>query len=512
MEKRRKHGNFLFLSVNENKIKDVEEKFTMNKKLVASITTALVMGAFGTTFAAPADSFSDVPKDHWAYQAVQELAKDGVIQGYSDSEFKGDRPLTRYEFSMVVAKAIDNFETASENDKATIDKLSAEFAGELNRLGKRVAVVEKKTNTWIEGESRVRYLNDNSNTGKSLKGSDKFDFRHRVSIKGNVDDKISYTGRLVVEDKFGDMSKQADGSKGSEVRLDIANVTVKDSLGFDRIRVGRAPMDTIGHGLIGKPNNVDGILLEKNFGNTKMKLFTGDPEVNANADYADGSLGNAQQITTVDFTQKLNDKMNLGLGYFWSDAMATAKPNGTGDLNIDSITAGATGYTSSKGASVAFDYKLGKYTLMTDYMMTKLDGVAAGSRLSDSPKGWAVQISNSVGPKVYYNAVNLVDKTKAGTDAWMFGYRSIDAGAVPHGVGGFNTIGVAYAGPTNPYNVFTHGTDNVNVWSFVYQNVLRKNVIMTLEYQDFKIKDQSLTGLTSKKLDKTFKAQFEFWY
>jgi hypothetical protein len=501
---------FFCLSVNDNKIKDVEENFIMNKKLIASITTALVMGAFGTTFAAPADSFSDVPKDHWAYQAVQELAKDGVIQGYSDNEFKGDRPLTRYEFSMVVAKAIDNFETASEQDKATIDKLSAEFAGELNRLGKRVATVEKKTNTWIEGESRVRYLSDNSNTGRSLKGADKFDFRHRISIKGNVDDKISYNGRLVVEDKFGNLSQQTDGSKGSEVRLDIANITIKDSLGFDKIRVGRAPMDTIGHALLGRPNDVDGILLEKNFGNTKMRLFTGDPEP---ADtYSAGMTGNAQQLTTVDFTQRLNDKMNLGLGYFWSDAFGTASPNGLGDLNIDSTTAGTTGYTSSKGASVAFDYKLGKYTLMTDYLMTKLDGVAAGSRLSDSPKGWAVQFSNSVGPKVYYNAVNLVDKTKPGTDAWLIGYRSIDAGAVPNAVGGFNTIGVAYAGPTNPYSIFNHATDNVNVWSFVYQNVLRKNVIMTLEYQDFKIKDQSLTNLSSKELDKTFKAQFEFFY
>lgn len=481
----------------------------MNKNLTASIAAMLIIGSFGITFAAPEDSFRDVPKEHWAYQAVQELAKDGILQGYSDHEFKGERPLTRYEFSMVVAKAIDQFETADEHDKAIIDKLSAEFAGELNRLGKRVTIVEKKTNTWIEGESRVRYLHDSSNTGKSLKGSDKFDFRHRISVKGNVNEKMSYTGRLVVEDKFGDMSGQKDGSKGSEVRLDIANITIKDSFGIDKIRVGRSPMDTIGHGLIGKPNNVDGILLEKNFGDTKLKLFTGDPEVNSNVDYADGSLGNAQQITTVDFTQKLNDKMNVGLGYYWSDASATAAKNGTGDLNIHGI--GGKAYNSAKGASLAFDWKLGKYTLISDYIMTKLDGVTLGNGLSDNPKGWAVQFSNSVGPKVYYNAVNLVDKSKSGTDAWMIGYRSIDAGAVPHGVGGFNTIGVAYV-PNNPYSVFTHGTDNVNVWSFVYQNVVRKNVIMTLEYQDFRIKDQSLTNLTSKKLDKTFKAQFEFWY
>lgn len=499
-KKQRKHGNFLFLSVNKNKIKDVEENFTMNKKLVASITTALVMGAFGTTFAAPADSFSDVPKDHWAYQAVQALAKDGVIQGYSDNEFKGDRPLTRYEFSMVVAKAIDNFENASDSDKATIDKLSAEFAGELNRLGKRVAVVEKKTNTWIGGETRVRIMGNNPKQpgAKALKGSDKFDFRQRITIKGDIDKDTSFAGRLVASGKMG-----ADtGASGSNVYLDLANITVKDAFGFDKIRVGRTPMDSIGHGLIGKPQNVDGLLFEKKFGDTNFKAYTGNPEPSE-------ANGNSQQITTTEFTQKLNDKMNFGVGYFWSDAVATEKANGTGDLNIDGPATAKNAYTSSKGTSLAFDWKMGKYTLIADYLMTNLEGVT-DSRLSSSPKGWAIQFGTIVGPQIYYNANMLVDKTKKGADGWMVSYRSVDAGAVPNAVGGFNTMGAAYS--TDPYNVFTHATDNVNVLFLAYQKVLRPNVVMSLEYQDFKIKDKSLTNLSSKDLDKTYQAKFQFWY
>jgi hypothetical protein len=472
----------------------------MNKKLVASITTALVMGAFGTTFAAPADSFNDVPKDHWAYQAVQDLAKDGVIQGYGDNEFKGDRPLTRYEFSMVVAKAIDNFEKASDSDKAKIDKLSAEFAGELNRLGKRVAVVEKKTNTWIGGETRVRVMgNDTKQAGaKELKGSDKFDFRQRITVRGDIDKDTSFAGRLTASGKMG----AADSTSGSTVYLDIANITVKDAFGFDRVRVGRAAMDSIGHNLIGKPQNVDGIFLEKKFGDTNFRAYTANPEPSE-------ANGNSQQISTVDFTQKLNDNMNFGVGYYWSDAVATEKGNGLGDLNISGPATAKNAYTSSKGTNLAFDWKMGKYTLIADYLMTNLEGVT-DNRLSSSPKGWAVQFGTIVGPKIYYNSNMLVDKTKKGADGWMVSYRSIDAGAIPNAVGGFNTMGVAYA--ADPYSVFTHASDNVNVLYLAYQKVLRQNVVMSLEYQDFKIKDLGLTNLSSKDLGQTYQAKFQFWY
>ncbi|WP_443868635.1 S-layer homology domain-containing protein, partial [Mitsuokella multacida] len=53
----------------------------MKKTLVSALTTALVVGAASTTFAA-ANPFSDVPADHWAYDAVSQLAADGVIEGY----------------------------------------------------------------------------------------------------------------------------------------------------------------------------------------------------------------------------------------------------------------------------------------------------------------------------------------------------------------------------------------------------------------------------------------------
>ena len=112
----------------------------MKKTLVSALTTALVVGAASTTFAA-SNPFSDVPADHWAYDAVSQLAADGVIDGYGDSTFKGNRNITRYEMAQMVAKAMAK--NTSGADKALVDKLAAEFAAELNNLGVRVANLER---------------------------------------------------------------------------------------------------------------------------------------------------------------------------------------------------------------------------------------------------------------------------------------------------------------------------------------------------------------------------------
>ena len=66
----------------------------MKKTLVSALTATLVVGAASTTFAA-ANPFSDVPTDHWAYDAVAQLARDGVIEGYGDTTFQGESAITR---------------------------------------------------------------------------------------------------------------------------------------------------------------------------------------------------------------------------------------------------------------------------------------------------------------------------------------------------------------------------------------------------------------------------------
>ena len=168
-------------------------------------------------------------------------------------------------------------------------------------------------------------------------------------------------------------------------------------------------------------------------------------------------------------------------------------------------------FDSSKGFDISAKYQFAGLTLLGDYVGSKLKNATSG--LPNDPKGWVVQLSNGTGPgatAAYYSALPLVNVKKEGESAWAVSYRSVDAGALPGGAGGFDTQAVAY--PTNPYNVFLKSSDNVNVLFLSYEYVMAPNVVMSLEWQDFKIKNQSLTNLTDKKLDQTYMLKFEFFY
>ena len=126
----------------------------MKKTLVSALATALVVGAASTTFAA-ANPFSDVPRDHWAYDAVTQLAADGVVEGYGDGTYRGDRNITRYEMAQMVAKAMAK-ENMPVSDRALVDRLAAEFADELNNLGVRVSNLEKHAD-MVKWEGKLEY-------------------------------------------------------------------------------------------------------------------------------------------------------------------------------------------------------------------------------------------------------------------------------------------------------------------------------------------------------------------
>ena len=64
---------------------------------VIMLIACLVIGIAGVANAQ--SSYDDVPKDHWAYNALDYLTERGVLEGYPDGFFKGDRTLTRYEFA-----------------------------------------------------------------------------------------------------------------------------------------------------------------------------------------------------------------------------------------------------------------------------------------------------------------------------------------------------------------------------------------------------------------------------
>ena len=159
----------------------------MKKTLVSALTTALVVGAASTTFAA-ANPFSDVPADHWAYDAVSQLAADGVIEGYGDTTFRGNQNITRYEMAQMIAKAMAKTDVSAA-DKALIDKLAAEFSDELNNLGVRVSNLERNAdNVKWNGQARYRYWSqryEQKDGSTKKQNKDQLNFRLEPSAEVN---------------------------------------------------------------------------------------------------------------------------------------------------------------------------------------------------------------------------------------------------------------------------------------------------------------------------------------
>lgn len=157
----------------------------MKKTLLLAMTIA--MGITASAYAA--NPFSDVPAGHWAYDAVNKLASEGVAEGYPDGTYGGDRLMTRYEMAQIVAKAMAK--------GANVDRLAAEFAGELDSLGVRVANLEKKAdNVRITGQIRYEYGDRNGDMQKTKGKVAQHRLRSRIFVNGNINEDWSYTGRF----------------------------------------------------------------------------------------------------------------------------------------------------------------------------------------------------------------------------------------------------------------------------------------------------------------------------
>src|SRR2546425_4318535 len=146
------------------------------RTLAVSVAALLVLAVVSPAFAQP---FADVPTDHWAFDAIAELAAKGIIEGFPDGTFKGDRGVTRYEVAMIVARILARIEAikipapaaaapapqVTRADVQTIQRLVNEFRAELAALGVRVTAVEEElaalkqttSNVKVTGKARIPY-------------------------------------------------------------------------------------------------------------------------------------------------------------------------------------------------------------------------------------------------------------------------------------------------------------------------------------------------------------------
>lgn len=250
----------------------------MKKKLSLALAVAMA-ASVGTTavVAAAANPFSDVPAKHWSYGAIQQLAKDGIVDGFNDGTFKGDKTMTRYEMATIVARAMAKEDKANADQKAIIDKLAAEYSTELQNLGVRVTNLENKVGniTW-SGYARLRYEQTPSKSTGVNQSDSVGRTRVRLNFAAPLDDTWSFKGRIQYDsqDTTIDPNVSSKNSTGT-TNFAMAYLTGK-AFGLDQVVAGRMPV-WLGQGFLvdshGSSSGVspDGIMIGKNIGATNLQ-------------------------------------------------------------------------------------------------------------------------------------------------------------------------------------------------------------------------------------------------
>ena len=269
----------------------------MKKSLVLAM--AMALGVTASAYAA--NPFSDVPAGHWAYDSINKLAAAGVIEGYGDSTFGGDKLMTRYEMAQIVAKAMAK--------GANVDKLAAEFADELDNLGVRVANLEKKAdNVKITGNIRYSYAEkDGDIDGFSNK------LRSRIWVKGQVNDDWSYTGMLENNQDF------TNNAGDEDTKFQRAYVDGK--IGGLAVEAGRLPLNLVRGNLY--DTRADGIVAS--YGkDVKVTGFYAKPTNQGKALYEDPKV----EKYDVEFDNVYGVKVDAKLGVVAATAGYTVFKDG----------------------------------------------------------------------------------------------------------------------------------------------------------------------------------------
>ena len=347
----------------------------MKKTLVSALTTALVVGAASTTFAA-ANPFADVPADHWAYDAVAQLVQDGVVNGYgADGTFKGDQNMSRYEMAQIVAKAMAKSDAADNNNKALIEKLSAEFSDELANLGVRVANLEAKTDN-VKWTGLIRY--DWNTTNFEVEGD------HRTPETNDL--KLRFTPSITINENWTghaeiDYDVNPDETGADNNGATVSKIYAEGVYGKADIKLGRfGSFSDASHGLFfddkvtgaevtyaptdtwkvkATAGRIDGVDASYNFDIWGRDVNFTAPLFGAPGLTVDG-VGVAPESTSATYygAEVLynNGKLEAGVGYHTFGASQTWV--GDGHDNYQVVDAGV-GYAFDENVKVTFDYARG---------------------------------------------------------------------------------------------------------------------------------------------------------
>ncbi len=400
----------------------------MKKSLISALTTAFVVGAASTTFAA-ANPFEDVPADHWAYDAVAQLAADGVIEGYGDGTYRGDQEITRYEMAQMVARAMAK--GANGADKALIDKLAAEFADELSNLGVRVSALEKKVDNmkWM-GDVRYTYQTHNARRHSGVDPNDG-DHANRTTyqwyeVRFNPQMTINKNWTAKARIKYRSVGNTLDGADSASNlnNLVVDRAWVQGKYGNVMIELGKVPLLSAyeGHtgGMVADIRVSGGVVT---FGKQlKVKIGAGRTSEGG------GPLPRAirddkgQSIQFIELGGNVNDKFNAGLGFYRIGKKSF--------YNSDDANRGIHRAYDDDGANyksfgsdwrniwkIGFNYKFAPQW-------------SFGAAYARSNGDWESKFKQAYSIELAYNGGRYADTQKPGSFGAFVAYRYLGAGAI----------------------------------------------------------------------------------
>ncbi|WP_371374232.1 S-layer homology domain-containing protein [Sporomusa aerivorans] len=403
----------------------------MKKTLATLLALMFVLGIAGTALAAPANTFADVPATHWAYGAVNKLAKAGIVDGYGDGTFRGDKTMTRYEMALLVANAMTKSEKADAELKTLIDKLADEFAAELDNLGVRVSKLEKyASKIKLTGDARLRWIHQEASTTNPA-----FAERFRLAAQIDVNDTVGFYARWQV------LNHNTMGTYNAATANYItdASVNVKRLLPNMDLKAGRYSLSlgetTYYSGTVG---GFDGAELAWKQG--KVAIFAGYADPGSQFDYAEADLTTGNNpygnLYYSQMAYKFTDNAKMSAFYMKNQDKGSAA-----DKLINTY-------------GVGFTYGFGKnWKVVADYWKNTADA----ARLSDG--------SEPAG-SVYRLQYGTMNPTVPGSWQAFVEYNKIEKNSnVP-------TF-------TSAYTV----ASNIKSWDVQYARTLSKNVTLEAVYQ-----------------------------
>ncbi len=456
----------------------------MKKSLIFAM--AMALGVAASAYAA--NPFSDVPAGHWAYDSIEKLAAAGVIDGYGDGTFGGDKLMTRYEMAQIVAKAMAK--------GANVDKLAAEFADELDALGVRVANLEKKADAVkIAGEIRLHYADIKNNSfnpkiaGLSSAGSldaSTSALRSRIWFQGQINDDWTYTGMLENIQDF------AHSDTGDE-RVDFQRAYIEGRIGGVEITAGRQNLVLVNGNLYDERAD----MIQASYGkDVKLTVFGGKP------------TGQDDSLFATDVTSlAMNYREFYGAnvvgkwGTFGANAGFTIFKDG--NVVFDNGAAiERTDLEDNKVWNVGLSYDINDdLTLTADYMKTSLDKVVRD-------RGVYTLDDDGIIVGLDYKGARA---NKPGS--WGVYGKYYDQGRgteVAHTMNGnYKWNGHYFNGPDNRMGTFNSGFKG---WMLGANYAFAKNIVGAVEYYDLKTKDLGSRTIVDEQKVKTLWSELVFTF